>query len=256
MKKGSAKQILTVVLLLGFLVSSGVLVWRHLDDWRGARNYDEARTLAQLEPEAVPEEIPKTPEPDPNLHLLDQLDLAALQAVNDQVVGWLLIPGTDISYPVVQGEDNDYYLNHTWDGTRSSVGAIFLDCRNGSALKDFNTILYGHKMNNDAMFGQLHQYKEQAFWAANPCLYLASAEGTRRYDIFACYETETSATYSINFADPAEKQAYLSQCLDQNWLDTGILPTPEDQILTLSTCTGDGHTARWVVQAVWSAEKH
>jgi len=229
------RKILIVVLLLVFLSSVGILVWKQMDYRNGAQNYEAASQLAQVE----------QPEEEEN-----GIDLTALQRVNSQVIGWIQIPDTGISYPLMQGQDNDYYLTHTWDGTRNSMGAIFLDYRNSRDLDDFNTIIYGHKMNNDSMFGLLHQYKNEGYLEAHPSLYITDQQGTHCYDIFACYETATTNTYRRDFADDGEKQVYLDECLSQRLLDNGIQPGVEDHILTLSTCTGNGHATRWVVQAV------
>ncbi|MBR5534854.1 MAG: class B sortase [Ruminiclostridium sp.] len=240
MKKRSVKCVLTVVFLLIFLGSGGFLAWKLADYWNGDRNYEKAAQIAQEEQPAEQNE-----ESSPA-----QVNLAALQEVNHEVIGWLMIEGTEISYPLMQGSDNDYYLNHTWDGTRSAVGAIFLDCRNSSDLQDFNSVIYGHKMNNDSMFGLLHEYKNQGYWEAHPTLCLTTSSGVFRYDIFAYYETGTISTYSRDFVDDQTKQAYIDECLTQAMTDTGIRPEVDDHILTLSTCTGNGHATRWVVQAV------
>jgi sortase B len=130
------------------------------------------------------------------------------------------------------------------------MGAIFVDYRNSRALDDFNTIIYGHKMNNDSMFGLLHAYKEEGYLAAHPSLYITDESGVHRYDIFAYYETGTLNTYALDFVDDSGKQDYLDECLAQRWVDNGITPGVQDRVLTLSTCTGNGHATRWVVQAV------
>lgn len=233
---------LIVVLLLVFLCSIGILIWKQIDYYTGDQNYGEASQLVQTD---LPEEPPEKREAEP------VIDLEALQAVNHQVIGWIEIPDTGISYPLMQGQDNDYYLNHTWDGTRNSMGAIFLDYRNSVDLDDFNTIIYGHKMNNDSMFGLLHAYKNEGYLAEHPSLFITDRTGKHRYDIFACYETVTANTYHRDFSDDREKQVYIDECMCQRWGDNGIRPSVEDRIITLSTCTGNGHATRWVVQAVY-----
>ena len=249
MKHKTLTKLLLVFLILVFLGSGGILLQKQLDYRNGAQNYDEASTLAHVE---IPDSTTDIPLQTPYDEAVAEIDLDALQAVNPEVAGWILIPDTDISYPILQGSDNNYYLNHTWDRSRNSVGAIFLDYRNTRPLTDFNSILYGHKMNNDSMFGLLHQYKNEGFWATHPNLFLVDEGGVRTFDIFAYYETGTMNTYSLEFPDTAAKQAYIDECLSQSWVDTGILPDPDDCILTLSTCTGRGHATRWVVQAVCS----
>jgi sortase B len=207
---------------------------------------EEAAPVAEDAPAAV-----ETPAPDPYAEALRNMDFSALQQVNPDVLGWILIPGTRISYPVVQGEDNSFYLDHTWQKSRNSVGAIFLECTNSRDLSDFNTIVYGHRMNNTSMFGILKNYQDADFWAAHPDLYLTDSSGARRYEIFAAYEVSVEGeAYRIGFSSDRAKQTFLDDSLEKSILDTGIVPTVDDQIVTLSTCTGFGHDTRWVVQAV------
>lgn len=250
MKNQTLAKFLLIFLILVFLGSSGILLHKQLDYRNGSMSYEEASDLANVEIIDISNEaVPLSPYQES----LAEIDLPALRAVNQDVAGWIIIPDTDISYPLLRGQDNNYYLNHTWDGSRNSVGAIFLDYRNSLPLTDFNSVIYGHKMNNQSMFGLLHQYKSEGFWGAHPTLYLVDDSGPREYQIFAYYETGTMNTYSLEFADDAAKQAYIDECLAQSWLDTGVVPELDDVILTLSTCTGRGHATRWVVQAVCSA---
>ena len=192
---------------------------------------------------------------DPYADALRNMDFSALREVNSDVLGWLLIPNTRLSYPLVQGEDNEYYLNHTWRKSRNSVGAIFLECRNSPDLSDFNTIIYGHRMNNRSMFGTLHAYQDQSYWVKHPYLYITDDSGSHKYEIFAAYEVSvTSDTYRLFFPRDQVKQSFLDFCLTQSVIDTGVVPTVYDRIVTLSTCTGNGHDTRWVVQGVLRGE--
>ena len=143
-----------IVLLAVVFVGSLVMFLRQIIQYReAAETYDEAKTLAELPdlsqiplPEAEPEtppaveeapadELPADEEPekpvyvDPYADALRNMDFEALREVNSDVLGWIVIPGTAISYPLVQGEDNQYYLKHTWKKWTSAVGAIFLECR-------------------------------------------------------------------------------------------------------------------------------
>ena len=92
------------------------------------------------------------------------------------------------SYPVLQGEDNAYYLSHAWDGTENTAGSIFLDYRASPNLTDFHTLIYGHRMRDGSMFGSLRQYNDAEFWRQHPSVYLSNEDGIWRYDIFAAYE--------------------------------------------------------------------
>ena len=199
--------------------------------------------------EEAPEEVPVWQ--DPYAQALKDMDFSALRQQNPDVLGWILIPGTRVSYPVVQGTDNSYYLDHTWRGGKNSVGAIFMECRNSSDLSDFNTIIYGHRMNNRSMFGTLSQYKSRSYWQAHPYVYLTDDSGTHRYEIFAAGEVSVdSDVYRLGLRSDSSRQSFLDSCLALSALNTGVTPHTYDKVLTLSTCTGNGHATRWVVQAV------
>jgi len=241
------RKVLIAVLAIVFVVSMMFVIRSQLGYRQGAEDYSAAQDVAGLDQSANPEA-----EVDPVAEALRAVDLAALQAVNEDVMGWIQIPDTVISYPVMHGKDNDLYLDHTWDLKFNSVGAIFMDYRNSRDLSDFNTIVYGHNMRDDSMFGELHNFKNPEFLAAHPYVYVADEAGCRRYEIFAAYEVSvTSAeSYQLEFADDADRQTFIDKCLALSGGDTEIVPVPEDRILTLSTCTGWGHSTRWVIQAV------
>lgn len=219
-----------------------------LRDYRtGEQEYANAEQLAQLpeEPEFVPEVG------DPYAIALAETDLAALREVNSDVIGWISIPNTDVSYPLLQTNDNNYYLKRTWNLTASSVGSIFLECQNAPDFSDFNTIIYGHNMRNGSMFGGLKQYKNSSYWEEHPSVYIVDDSGVHRYDIFAASEVGVrTIIYGLQITTRALKQDFIDFSLKHSVLDTGIVPTYEDRVLTLSTCTGNGYSTRWVVQAV------
>lgn len=250
--------LLTALLVLALAGSGGYIAWKSLDYQRGAETYEAAARAAGLPAQAQPSASPNSPEEvDPWAAALMETDLDALRAVNEEVVGWLMIPETELSYPLLQGADNQYYLNHTWKGERNSVGAVFMEHLCDSKLTDFNTIIYGHRMNNDSMFGVLANYREMDFLRAHPSVYLASEDGVRVYDIFAAGEVgREDIVYGLDIADPEVKRTFLDFSLDNSVIDTEITPDTEDQVLTLSTCvSGWGRSAkRWTVQAVLSKE--
>ena len=176
--KRKTRRILIALLSLVFAGSLGMLIYRGMDYREGEEVYAEAETLvelpdlSELPPPVTEEAVPapetetpaasETPEKpvyvDPYADALRNMDFTALREVNSDVLGWIMIPGTPISYPLLQGEDNQYYLKHTWKKWSSAVGAIFLECQNSPDLSDFNTIVYGHRMNNGSMFAPLKNY--------------------------------------------------------------------------------------------------
>lgn len=234
------------VLAAVFIVSLTVVLHRLAEYRAGGQTYAAAQELAHVPTEPVPADE----EADPYEAALAALDLPALQAVNGDALGWIMIPETEISYPLVQGTDNQYYLTHTWDNAPSAVGAIFLDWRASPDLSDFHTLIYGHRMKNGSMFAGLKYFSDRDYWQEHPYVYITDGGGTKRYEIFSAYEADVRGeTYRAGQQSREEKQAYLDFCLAQSEYDTGVVPTVDDTVVTLSTCTGRGHAARWVVQA-------
>ena len=277
------KKAMMILLMTVLLVSLGMTGYSRYQAYLSEKAYREAQELAeqnaQRQPTPVEKEEEKPPEPeepirdpveepqppqpeepevwreapvtdDPYMDQLKSVDLAALREVNPDVVGWIVIPGTKVEYPLMQGEDNDYYLKHTWKKKASSAGSIFLEKTISPDLSDFNTIVYGHRMINNSMFGSLKYYKKQTYWAEHPYVYIVDDAGVHRYEIFSAYEASVKGyTYQISFADETGKETFLDKCMGWSVIETGVTPTIRDRILTLSTCTGTGYETRWVVQA-------
>ncbi len=214
-------------------------------------------TETEAEPETQPETKPEeTLPPDPDAEELAELNLDALRVFNEDVIGWIRIPGTELDYPLLQGEDNDYYLRRTWKGTYSVMGCIFMDYRNDTDLGDFNTIIYGHRMRNNTMFGELKNYKLKAYRDEAPFVYLLDDEGTHKYEIFAAYEARVDAKlYTAGLTEEEDKQEVLDTAQELTVWKSGIEPTTDDRLLTLVTCTGLGYHSRWILQAVWVEDR-
>lgn len=185
---------------------------------------------------------------------LAKINLSALKQENEDVVGWITIPDTNISYPLTQGDDNNYYLNHTWKRSWNSSGAIFIDYRSSDAFNDFNTIIYGHRMRNETMFGPLKHYDNEDYLTTHPSVYIVNENSVCRYDIFAAYETaaKNGHTYRLGLNTDSGKTAYINYCLKNSVIDSGIIPAANDTLITLSTCTENNSATRWVVHAVLS----
>ena len=185
------------------------------------------------------------------------VDIAGLRKTNPDVVGWLYIPDTAVSYPLVQGSDNQTYLHESYDGQATASGSIFLDCRSAAGLSDDNSVIYGHNMKNGSMFGGLKKYGDAGYLQAHADVYVFLADRTLHYRAFAAYQTEdTSESYTRRFADAgtdfAGFLAYIAESAAGNETDP---PTTETPLLTLSTCTSTTETGRFVVHAVLVGEK-
>ncbi|MBQ6720030.1 MAG: class B sortase [Oscillospiraceae bacterium] len=265
------KKCISFVLLVVFLVSTALLLRNVLGYGGGNADYSDAAELArpgvsqETEPTretvavTVPTEAPEEPvlvwvpapleTEDPKMEKLKETDLDALRKVNEDILGWIHIPSSKIDYPLLQGEDNEYYLKRTWKGHRNPVGSIFLECRNNPDFTDWHTIIYGHNMSDGSMFATLHRYKKQDYWEKHPYIYIVTDAGVLRYEVFSTYTAKVdSKTYGLSFRQMETREEFLAMTLEKSQIDTGIVPAVTDQILTLSTC-GGGDESRRVVHA-------
>ena len=143
--------------------------------------------------------------------------------MNPDVIAWIDIPGLSISYPVVQGTDNAYYLHHLFTGEYNSSGSIFADWHNQPDFADPNTIVYGHNMKNGSMFGTLSHYQDQALWEENPYFYLYVPGKVMEYQIFSCYAGYVgSEAYTYAFPEADDFQNFLGKIRSYAGYDTGV----------------------------------
>ncbi len=263
------RKILFVLLTAAFIAGIGMMAYQKTQYALAELSQKQALTLATAtepttqpatEPEVqLPEEtvpMAEAPQPDETAQTAAQLDIAALQAVNSDVLGWISIPGTNVDYPLLSAENNGQYLHTAWDGSYSYAGSIYLECQNSRDLTDFYTLIYGHNMADGSMFGNLILYGQQEFRDSHPYVYLRAGDRVYRYEIFAAYTADiTSDTYRIGFQSVERKQQAIDYYLQQSQITASRTVTHQDKIITLSTCTGTGdYSYRWVVQAVLDAQ--
>lgn len=213
----------------------------------GSEDMQTTHVYSDLKEAAMPQTQAATDDP-----LTRTIDFEALKAVNDEIIGWIYIPNTSIDYPVLQGSDNDYYISHNARKEENRAGAIFTDYRNNADFSDRNTIIYGHRMNNGAMFADLHLFEEEDFYRENPNIYLYFPDGTaKQCRIFAAYVAgDTDMAYTLNFATQEDFEKYLKNMQARSPVDTGGVLAGEDKVITLSTCVQGQEDKRYIVQAV------
>nr|WP_297864304.1 class B sortase [uncultured Acetatifactor sp.] len=172
------------------------------------------------------------------------VDFAALREENEDIEGWLYCEGTPINYPVVRGEDNSFYLDHSYDGKASSSGAIFLDAANESGFADANSILYGHHMKNGSMFACLEKWSDQEFYEEHPEMWLLTPEGDYRIVLFAGYTTAAdSETYMIFTDSCGELEAYLKACAEKSDFQVEAAGEAGRQVTTVGSPGAEPETA-------------
>lgn len=173
------------------------------------------------------------------------LDFEGLQSEFPDVVSWITGPGTVIDYPVVQGEDNDFYLEHLADGTPNRNGAIFMDYRNQPS--DTLTVLYGHHIRGGRMFTPLEAYKSQQYYEEHPVLYYETPEKRYELRLFAGVVTDGSSEQFSLKMDEGETKEWIRSLQSRSDFQADWEPDPGGSFMALCTCTYDYSNARYVV---------
>lgn len=177
-------------------------------------------------------------------------------AENPDVYAWLEIPGTDISYPILQRKgDGSFYLTHNALGQESPAGGIFTEDYNSKDFSDPVTVLYGNRMEDGSMFGALLEYEDEEFFDAHKQVFIYTPDSTFQYSIFAAYCGDDShLLLSRDLSKAANREAYIREVFQNRGLkvhlDSSISVTEEDHILALSTGYPGESGKRFLIQAV------
>ena len=190
---------------------------------------------------------------------MDEVKHEELAAINDEYACWLFCADTQIDYPVVHGEDNSYYLHRMFNGAQNSAGTLFIDYRNLHDYQDPNTLIYGHHMRNDSMFGALNDYELEGYYEAHPYLLTFSGKEVALIEVFAGYTTsKEDHCYDIAISDSKDMLAFVAEAQGKSDFDTAITVLPGDRLVTLSTCAYAFENARYIaigrLRSIWREE--
>ena len=236
------KYILLTICAFVFALSS-YNIYKYLAEGSANRKYNK-----ELIEKAVTETIYSNEEQEKNKNILPlSIDFSVLKNENENIVAWLYSKDTQINYPVVQGEDNEYYLNRLANGEYNPAGSIFMDCRNNSKLEDNNTIIYGHNMKNNTMFGTLQEYKKQEYYDTHKNMYCFTPKENYIIELFA--GLTVSDIYDLSIIDENKREELISK----SDFKSNVEITDEDKIITLSTCAYEYDGARYIVMGVLRA---
>ena len=247
------KKVIYWILMLFF---SGVMVFSGWKIVTTLGSYQEGReSYSQLEqyvhtPENVETQaVEQGTEPGAEVDttIWPQVDFEALAQVNPDIVGWIVIEGTNINYPIVQGSDNSYYLRHLFDGSYNSAGCIFLDAACSENFSDHHSIIYGHHMKNKTMFAGLVDYKDQAFYEEHPVALLLTPEGNYKIRFFSGYVASNKSNgWRKNF-EGQELEKWISELGERSCFTPSEIPPADARIITLSTCTYEFDSAKFLL---------
>jgi len=169
-----------------------------------------------------------------------------LRAMNPEVFGWLTVYGTHIDYPVAQGPDNMKYVNTNAEGQYSLSGAIFLDSNCDQDFSGFPSILYGHHMEKNTMFGEIGLFAEKSYFSVRKygMLYYGGQEYGLEFFAFVHTDAYNGAVFSAKIAGKEARQVYLDMLLRTAIYTRDIRVTADDRIVLLSTCSSRSTNGR------------
>lgn len=176
----------------------------------------------------------------------------SLKKENPDYVGWIYVPGTGISYPVVYAEDYNKYMHTAFDGSYNYAGTIFFDQRNKNTTDEKHAILYGHNMRDGSMFAKIKNYNDREYFEKHPVFWFITPTSAQLYQIFSAYEAQPrdfDVTYSVEgdaFSTDEEYEQVLHKMKNNSVIDTGTFATYKDNVMTMSTCT-NARTSRFTV---------
>lgn len=246
------RYIVLGVAVVVFLVAAGMLIHIFMEYKKGTDIYENISSSV-LTPVDKPTGDGTDTSSDEEENLPFVYDHQALLNINSEGQGYLYIPSIDLRLPVVQGTDNEYYLNHTFNKVYNAAGALFIDSRVDKGLGGSNVIIYGHNMKNGSMFAKLAYYKNESFYRqqGNDVFYIYTGDEIREYRIFDAFENDPEGyVYTCNFGTASQLQEYASTVKSYSLYDTGVDVSSATQVVTFSTCTGDG-ARRIIVQGIY-----
>ena len=241
MKNKKVENIITAILAAAVLITGGMSLYSYLSEQKAKNEYDTIRQEAVVEESRVEETEEVQVKNYPDL----QIDFANLKKTNPDFRGWLYFPALDISYPVVQGEDNNYYLKHSFEGESVNAGCIFMDCEASADWSDRNTFVFGHNMRDESMFGSFKNLlKGTVSCKEDPYFYIYTEDKVYIYEIFAYYETRSTSDRFATFTSDATYDDYVQWATEHSLYASDADLSDRGNIVSLSTCYGSAGRQR------------
>ena len=252
--------IMEILCVLIFIYAALQLVSIFQDYRRASQEYEALSEHVMVVTEVTVEEKEKEePEKTEEVNILDlpydyevpeySINLETVKEQNADTVGWIILPDSKINYPILKSKDNTEYMNTTFEGQKSSSGAIFMDMLCESDFNNQNTIIYGHNMKNGTMFRALNNLTDKEYFWRHHIFCIDMGNGFENYEIISCYETVESnlISWQISFESEAAYGDWLEKITNRCSYDCADYDVNKNTI-TLSTCRGKaGGTGRFVV---------
>ena len=176
------------------------------------------------------------------------MDFTEIKKINSEVVAWIKLDGTYVDYPILQTDNNDYYLHYMYNGKKNKAGSIFIDYRNKSDFSDMNTVIYGHNMRADSMFTIFEEYKQQDFYTANPQITIYTPNGDYSVELICgTIEDGEDEFVQFNFENDRELQEYVNYFKKRSTFQSNAELQDGDRIVSFCTCSFEYTNARYML---------
>ncbi len=232
------------------LLNEIILTDAELNEIRAQEEEQEKENIIRKEEEAKKEKEQEKKE--------RMLKVGKLQEINSDIVGWIEIEGTNINYPVLQGKDNNYYLDHNYKKQKTEKGSIFLDKSYDWDIKSNNLIIYGHNLVNGQMFKDLLKYAKEDFYKKHKAIRFTTEKEDKEYEIISAFKSkvynqkEKNAFRYYDFINSKSEKEYnnfVKQAKEASLYDTKNTAKYGDELITLITCAYHVDDGRFVVIA-------
>jgi len=243
------------VLCLGYYGIYAYYLYRTESTYRALSELKENPVTAVAAPAATPGPLYTLDAPEQPREVLEEYK--NLLIANQKLIGWIKIDDTYIDYPVMQTDDNEYYLDHNTKQEYDKNGTIFMD-KDCDVLKpSTNYILYGHHMKSGKMFGKLDAYQKESYYKEHPYISFDTIYEKGTYQVMYVFRSRVYKESEIvfkyyQFIDANSEQefdSYMQEMAAMSLYDTGVTAQYGDQLLTLSTCDYQETDGRFVVVA-------
>lgn len=178
-------------------------------------------------------EIPEEPEKE------SKINFDELIAINPDIKAWIYIEGTNINYPIVQGNNNTYYLKHNYKKEYSGYGSIYMDSTARDDFTSLNTFIYGHYTSNKSMFGELGNFMNQDFFDTHKNIFIYTPDKNYKLEIFSVHvDNAFSDSYQMSFVTEDDYKSYLDLMIEKSVIRSNVkVDYTKDKIVTLYSCS-------------------
>lgn len=239
------KKIWMLSLLFIFIIAAGIVYYASNSKKEEEKEEAEVKELVlykEKEEETKTENIP--------------VDFEELKKINEDVYAYIEIPGTKVSYPILQSADGSTdYLNRTLEKAEGLPGSIYTENINSRDFREINTVIYGHNMKDGTMFAGLHDFDDEQFFREHTEIKIYLPDQAVSYRIYAAVVFDDRyLPVSYNFDTLSGRQEFLEDIRNYGqqpaYFNEEYAPTDQSLLITLSTCIGDQPSNRWMVIGV------